>query len=309
MISVPRPVGAVDWGGTWIRVALVVGGTIAHRERHPRPEPLAAQYDLIATVLRHGAAAVGAEPAAVGVAIAGIVQGDTVASAVNLGIQRPTPVGAELRARLRPAEVLLVNDTQAAAAALAPRWPDELIAVISMGTGLGGAVLDHGRLLLGRGAAGDVGHSVVEVGGRACGCGGHGCLERYVSGRALAASADLLATTGRSPLLAARRRTRAVHAGDLDDAARAGEPHARQALDEAAAYLATGIRNVVAHLDPHRVALAGAPLGPRTGFGQALRERWEALRPPWSAVSIEHVVNDSDATLAGAAEAARTLAP
>lgn len=295
--------GAVDWGGTWIRVALVVDGRIAHRERHRRPAPLDAQYDLIAAALRDGAAAVGAKPAAVGVAIAGIVQGDVVASAVNVGIRRPTPVGAELRARLRPAGVLLMNDTQAAAAALAARWPDELVAVISMGTGLGGAVLDRGRLLLGRGAAGDVGHSVVEVGGRACPCGGRGCLERYASGSALDEAAEALASSGQSPLLASRRHTRPVHAGDLDEAARAGDPRARRVLDEAAAYLATGVRNAVAHLDPHRIALAGTPLAPDTLLGRALRERWAALRPAWSAVVLEHIVNDSDTTLTGAAAA------
>ncbi|WP_424530034.1 ROK family protein [Sphaerisporangium viridialbum] len=295
-------VGAVDWGGTWIRVALLDGDGIVHRERRPRPDTLPAQYATAAALLRQSAAAVGADPVAVGVGIAGIVQGDTVVSAINLGIRGPTPVARELRERLPCDEVFLVNDSQAAAVSLGRRWPEGLTAVISMGTGLGGAVLEDGRLVAGRGAAGDFGHSVVVVDGLECPCGGHGCLEMYVSGRALAAEAEGLAESGRSALLHSRRRSAgAVHAGDLQEAVRAGEAEARKVLDRAARHLAVGIRNVVATLDPVRVALAGAILGPGTVFGTALRERWESSRPWWCGLVLEHVVEDSDATLIGAA--------
>jgi len=299
---VPQLVGAVDWGGTWIRVALVGHGRIVHRERRPRPETLAAQYDAVAALLRDSAAAVGGAPTTVGVGIAGIVQRDAVVSAVNIGIHGWTPVAEELRARVRVDEVFVMNDAQAAAAALGPRWPDDLTAVITMGTGLGGAVLDHGRLVAGLGAAGDVGHSIVVADGRECPCGGRGCLETYVSGRALAAQAQALATSGGSRLLRERLDSAgALHAGDLQDAAQAGEAEATRALDRAARHLAVGIRNVVAHLDPDRIALAGAMLGPQTRFGSAVREQWNSLRPRWSDLSLDHITHDSDATLVGVA--------
>lgn len=293
-------VGAVDWGGTWIRAAVVDGDRIVARARRSRPESLAEQHDTVAALLRDCATAAGATPVAVGVGIAGIVQGGGVATAVNLGIRSWTPVERSLRSLLdRP--VFLVNDTQAAAAGL--RWPTGVTAVVSMGTGLGGAVLDEGRLVTGRGAAGDIGHSIVVADGLACPCGGRGCLEEYASGRALAAVA--LSLSGRSPLLAERLRSAGtVHAGDLQDAARAGEPDAVAAVDRAARYLAIGFRNVVAHLDPQRIALAGAILAPDTLFGAALRRHWESLRPSWNAAELAHVRDDSDTALRGAAAVA-----
>jgi len=294
-------IGAVDWGGTWIRVALLDGEHIVQRERCPRPDTLAAQYAAVAGLLRQCATAAGRDPAVIGVGIAGIVQGDTVVSAINLGIRAPARVAAELRDRL-PCDVYLVNDSQAAAAALVGRWPEGLTAVITVGTGVGGAVLDRGRLVGGRGAAGDFGHSVVEANGLRCACGGRGCLEMYVSGRALAEAAETLADSGRSALLLRRRRSAgALDAGDLHDAVRAGEAEASVVLNRAAWYFAVGIRNVVAHLDPVRVALAGIMLGPDTPFGAALRDAWDSLRPAWCGLVLDHVAEDSDATLTGAA--------
>jgi len=59
-------------------------------------------------------------------------------TAINIGISSPTDVRSDLADRLdRP--VVVVNDLQAAAMGLAARWPDGLTAVISMGTGVGGA--------------------------------------------------------------------------------------------------------------------------------------------------------------------------
>ena len=57
---------------------------------------------------------------------------------------------------------------------------------VSMGAGVGGAIVSGGRLLEGRlGNAGHIGHIVVEPDGRPCACGGKGCLEAYCSGRAI----------------------------------------------------------------------------------------------------------------------------
>lgn len=55
-----------------------------------------------------------------------------------------------------------------------------------VGTGLGAGLFLDGRLYTGgRGNAGEVGHMIVTPGGRPCECGNQGCLERYVSLRAL----------------------------------------------------------------------------------------------------------------------------
>lgn len=59
---------------------------------------------------------------------------------------------------------------------------DNALAVY-VGTGIGGAIMSDGKLLLGAGGkAGEIGHTKVVVGGRSCGCGGQGCVEAYAGG-------------------------------------------------------------------------------------------------------------------------------
>jgi glucokinase len=294
-------VAAIDWGGTWIRAALVAGDRILHRERMAKPPALPEQYTAIDDLTRRCSAAVGRPPVAAGVGIAGLVQRGLVMSALNLGITRPTDVTGELREQLG-VPVHLVNDMQAAAVGVAGRWPDGLTAVMSMGTGVGGAVLDGGRLLTGEGAAGDFGHVPVQPGGLDCPCGGTGCLETLVSGQVLAATAQELAESGRSGFLATRLSARRrLHAGDLQDACEAGDEEARGALDRAAAFFAIGVRTVVATVNPARILLAGALLSEDSAFGRLVRHRWHGVRPYWCETPLIHVHDDVDAALRGAA--------
>lgn len=291
--------GAVDWGGTWIRVALVEGGRIRHRERIARPAEPADQYRAIAHLLHQCVTATGQKPAAVGIGVAGVVQRGVVVTAINIGITSTTDVRRSMAEQLG-VPVVVVNDVQATAAGLAARWPDEVTAVITMGTGIGGAVIDRGRLLTGNGGAGDFGHIVVQVDGPRCPCGGLGCLETLVSGKVLAGAAESLA--GQSEFLADRRASgRALHAGDLQDAAAVGDSGAQAVLERAATAFAAGVRTVVAALDPARIVVAGGLLADNAPFGRLARQRWAELRPVWCRTELTHVTGDEDAALLGAA--------
>jgi glucokinase len=292
---------AVDWGGTWIRVAAVADGAILARARMRRPAPLEEQYDAVASLAAGVSSGLEATPTALGIGIAGVVQRGLVGTAANLGITTDTDVGGVLRSRTGLPTVV-INDVQAAAIGVAGRWRTGLSAVVAMGTGIGGAVLLDGRLLTGLGGAGDFGHVVVEVDGPLCPCGGRGCLEQLVSGRVLAEAAERLAAAGDSPVLAARQTEgQALHAGDLADAASAGEPVATAVLGAAADALAAGLRTVLATLDPDRIVLSGAPLAEATWFGAEVRRRWQLLKPHWARTEVVHVPDDEDAALLGAA--------
>jgi glucokinase len=294
-------VAAVDWGGTWIRAAAVSGGRVVHKDRRAKPPSLAEQYATVADMVLRATSHLAQAPAAVGVGIAGVVQQGIVGTALNLGFTDGTDVAAALRPHL-PLPTYLLNDAQATALGVAARWPHGTTAVLTMGTGIGGAVVRDGSLDPGLGGAGDFGHVVIDVDGPRCPCGGTGCLEALVSGRGLAEAANTLAEDGLSPLLAARAGSgRALHAGDLQDAAEHGDGRAAGVLDRSAVALSAGLRTIVATHDPHRIVLAGAALAPDTWFGRAVRTHWDLTRPRWARTELHHVTEDEDAALRGAA--------
>ena len=81
--------------------------------------------------------------------------------------------------------VVLTNDANAAAIGEmifggAKKMKDFI--VITLGTGLGSGIVSNGELIYGHdGFAGEIGHTIVKLNGRQCGCGRRGCLETYAS--------------------------------------------------------------------------------------------------------------------------------
>ena len=124
----------------------------------------------------------------VGVGIAAQLQRDgrTVINAPNLG-WRDLDFAKVLEDTLpTEAPVLLVNDLNALlwgeyTAGAAKGYSDVL--AVYVGTGVGGGLIASNQLIEGGGGkAGEIGHVKVEVEGRRCGCGEHGCLEAYAGG-------------------------------------------------------------------------------------------------------------------------------
>ncbi len=166
--------------------------------------------------------------------------------APNLG-WRDLPLSAMLRGAFA-APVHVDNDAKAAALAErifgAVRGVADFIFVYG-NAGIGGGLYLGGRLYRGcDGLAGELGHMKLVPNGRACGCGGRGCLEAYVSERAISAR---LSESGR----------------DLPDAAlvaaaaAAGDPVVLGVLEEAGGHLGAALANVVNMVNPRAVVLGG----------------------------------------------------
>ena len=294
-------VAAFDWGGTWIRGALVDDGAVLASERARSPSAPVDQIALVASLVGGLATRAVTPIGAVGVGIAGIVREGRVLSGSNLGLK-----GFDLKEALErelSLPVRVVNDTQAVALAeLSVSGPGETAAFLSVGTGIGGAVVYDGRLFTGGGAAGDFGHMPVVLGGPLCACGARGCLEQLASGRVLNTVAAGLAASGRSPLLAEIARSgRPLHAGDLEEAAGKGDGAAAAALEAAGAALVTGLRCVAAAYDPHRIVVGGGLLRPGSYLLAKLEAGWTEERPAWTTAELTLAGRGDDAGLLGAA--------
>jgi glucokinase len=187
----------------------------------------------------------------VGVAAAGFVarDGERVRFAPHLP-WRDEPLAQRLGKRFGAGalgRVMVENDATAALWAearfgAAQDTPDSLM--ITLGTGIGGALVVRGMLTRGtNGMAGEFGHMMVVPDGRECECGGRGCWEQYCSGRALTRAAAEGGSTLSGPAL-----TRA---------ARDGDPAAAAAYVEVGRWLGIGVANLVAALDPSLIVVGG----------------------------------------------------
>lgn len=256
---------------------------------------------------------------AIGLAAPGFIGADqaTVRFTPNLP-WRDHPLRDRIAARLGTALPIVVdNDANAAGWAEfrfgVGRDVDDML-LLTVGTGLGGAVIAAGRLVLGSfGVAAEVGHMRVVPDGQVCGCGQRGCWEQYASGSALVREARAVATS--DPERAARLLEAA--GGDPDaitgpsvtKAARAGDPLAIELLAEVGRWVGEGSATVAALLDPALVVVGGGVaaagdlllLPARAAFSEHLSAR--GYRPE---ARIEMASMGNDAGIVGAADLARS---
>ena len=131
--------------------------------------------------------------------------------------------------------------------------------MVTMGTGIGGAVLLEGRVVRGaNGMAGEFGHMQVVPDGQPCECGRRGCWEQYSSGNALVRNARALMSEQPSVL-------GDMTEGNLDrvtgpmvtSAAEEGDLVAHRAFALVGDWLGVGVANLVAALDPEVVVIGG----------------------------------------------------
>lgn len=321
-LTAPRvPTVGVDIGGTKVAAGVVAAdGTILERLRTETPDksksPKLVEDAIIELVLdladRH-------DVHAVGIGAAGFVDVDRakVLFAPHLA-WRDEPLREALSDRLR-LPVVVDNDANAAAWAEwrfgAGRGEDHLVC-ITLGTGIGGAILEDGQVRRGRyGMAGEFGHMQVVPGGHRCPCGNRGCWEQYSSGNALVREARELAAA-ESPVAQGildrvGGEVSEITGPLITEAARAGDPVAVELLHEVGHWLGVGIANLAAALDPSCFVIGGGVsaadellLAPaREAFRRTLTGR--GFRPEARIVRAEL---GPEAGLVGAADLARLVA-
>ncbi|MDN5795052.1 MAG: ROK family glucokinase [Intrasporangium sp.] len=311
----------IDIGGTKVAGGVVdESGQILHRARRSTPHrstsPKVVEDTIVACVEELLESSDGEQIVAVGVGAAGFVGADraTVVFAPHLS-WRNEPLRDRLQARLDP-PVTIDNDANAALwaeARFGAAIGESHVVMITLGTGIGGAVLVDGHVTRGRhGIAGEFGHMQVVPAGLRCECGNRGCWEQYASGNALVREARDLITAG-SPVVSDLRERlgsdeSALTGPLITEAAQAGDPTARELLGDVGEWLGLGIANLAAALDPGCFVVGGGVsaagellLGPaREAFRRQLPGR--GYRPE---AAIVRARLGADAGLIGAAELAR----
>jgi glucokinase len=257
MTTHPSVVG-LDVGGTFLKGACLDGnGRVLARLHEPIGRASAeALLDQLNRAVRQ-LESEGGPVEAVGVGLPAIVEARTgrVRRSPNLSILDGLAVGQELCQKTgRPA--FAENDANAAAqgeAWLGAGRGAHVVFYVTLGTGVGGALVIEGRVFEGAtGYAGEIGHVQIDPGGRPCGCGSWGCVETVAGSAGWVARAE----EGRS------RRPSSLRGRELNPevsvtAAQAGDELALEVVDGTAHALGIGIAGALNLLNPDRVVIGG----------------------------------------------------
>ncbi|WP_020573367.1 ROK family glucokinase [Actinopolymorpha alba] len=306
----------VDIGGTKVAAGVVdPEGNVLERLRRDTPStsPQATE-DTIADVVAELRSRY--EVTAVGIGAAGWIDvtGTSVLFSPHLA-WRHEPLRDAVRRRIR-LPVIIENDANAAAWA---EWRfgagqgESHLVCVTLGTGIGGAVITDGVMLRGKyGVAGEFGHMTVVPGGHRCECGNRGCWEQYASGNSLVREARELAASG-SPVTQNLLDRVGGDPGRITgpavtEAAKDGDPVAVELLEEVGRWLGVGLANIAAAFDPGTFVVGGGVseagelfLGPaRDTFRRTLTGR--GFRPE---AQILRAALGNEAGLVGAADLAR----
>jgi glucokinase len=266
---------AVDWGGTWCRVALVDRhGDVLWQARRPNPrEGAAGEYlALAATLLNEALGLEDFLSIGIGIAVAGPVDPES-----GILYQPPNLMaldGVSLKQAWRERyglPVVVGNDANLAAMgeyhfgagrdATQAGHPPKSLFYVTVSTGIGGGAVEGSSLILGaNGLTAEVGHTTVDTGSGAplCQCGKRGCLEAVSSGTAIANYARAAIGEGRhrdsalSAVAPAEITARAVVAAAVQ-----GDAFAHAVMDRAVEGLAVGLANAVHLFNPDLIILGG----------------------------------------------------
>jgi glucokinase len=294
----------VDLGGTSLTAVIangrgkVLGESSAETDRSSWKKTVAQVIEQIELAAKDA----GIKPSkidAVGVGAPGAADPKTgiVHKAPNLGWV-DVPLGDLLSDRFH-APVAIGNDVQVAIlgehAYGAAKGKSRAVG-IWIGTGIGGGLIVDGELDKGhRGAAGEIGHMILDENGPKCPCGRMGCAEAYASRTSM--EREVFALIGAKkksviPALMKEKGKTRMTSSVMERALEANDPVMKQVLAKAQHYLGLLTGNIVNLYDPEVIVIGG-------GIAQRLKESFVApirdgarprfLRPdPDEEISITH---------------------
>ena len=245
-------VAAIDVGGTSIKGVLMRrdGRELA---RHVTPTPVGegdeALVETVAAAVAALSEAASCPPQAIGLVLAGLIDTTTgtVRFSANIGLDE-TPIRSLLTARTG-IPVAVDHDGRAAALAEATSGAASSVGealVLTLGTGIAGAVITAGQIVIGSlGMAGEIGHMPVMPDGDRCACGQHGCAEAYASASSL------------TRRYAAQGGAAGTSATELFGLWQQGDALAGVVIQEAITALGRALVSYTVVMDPARIVIGG----------------------------------------------------
>ena len=130
---------------------------------------------------------------------------------------------------------------------------------IFVGTGIGSGIAENGKVRFGAtGTAGEIGHIIVDAGGRPCGCGGNGCLEAYASRTAIEARIMGALKKGRPSIITELIQDgKTISSKMIKKALEHRDELITQVLFEASDYLSSGIATIMNFYNPELIIMGG----------------------------------------------------
>jgi glucokinase len=265
----------IDLGGTKTLAAVVdvtTGEVISSerkRTRADKGQEYVSQHviNLATAALDSAKLSAGSKLIGVGIGAAGQIdrKNGIVLDAPNLGV-KDMPM-AEILGKQFGKPVAVGNDVEVAALGEylygAGRGYSTFV-VIFVGTGIGGGIVQNGRLYSGlTGTAGEIGHMTIQAGGRICPCGSRGCLEAYASRTAMTRAIMAEIHHGRTSVLTEEAELQLsegetiIRSGLLANALNQGDTLVKEIVTESADFLGYGLASVMNFYNPECIILGG----------------------------------------------------
>lgn len=130
---------------------------------------------------------------------------------------------------------------------------------VFVGTGIGSAIVKNNHIIYGAtGTAGELGHMIVDLNGRPCACGAHGCLEAYASRTAIETRIEGALKKGRKSVITEYlEEGKSITSSMIRKSIEREDELVTQCVAEASEYLSGGLASIINFINPELIILGG----------------------------------------------------